>query len=179
MMVSELINQAAVMVLLSEGPSGERVLLTRRAEHLNQHAGEIALPGGKWEPADPDLLTTALRETHEEVGIPPWKVEVLGTLPAAYTRRGVKVTPYIGRVAHDVELVANLEELDEMFWIPIEFLKQDKRKRTDRYQHLGKVFWAPAYVYEQHLVWGFTARVLVELLRVHYGVVLQAPEGAC
>lgn len=76
------------MVLLSEGPSGERVLLTRRAEHLNQHAGEIALPGGKWEPADPDLLTTALRETHEEVGIPPWKVEVLGTLPAAYTRRG-------------------------------------------------------------------------------------------
>lgn len=178
-MESDFSDQAAVLVLLADGPLGLSVLLTRRAEHLNQHAGEIAFPGGKWEPGDPDLLATALRETHEEVGIPPELVEVLGALPAAFTRRGVKVTPYIGHVSHTVKLLASPEEIDEMFWVPIDFLKQDKRKRTDRYQHLGKVYWAPAYQFDSHLIWGFTARVLVDLLRVHFDVVLQAPDGAC
>lgn len=176
---NKLKRQAAVLVLLTDDGDGEKVLLTQRAEHLHQHPGEIAFPGGKWEEGDDTLLDTALRETHEEVGIHPDLVRVTGELKSVYTRKGVKVTPFVGRVDPGVVLTANPEELDEMFWLPVQFLKQDVRARTDSYRHKDKVYWAPAYDFDGYFIWGFTARVLVDLLKEEFDVVLQAPSGAC
>lgn len=176
---TDLSKQAAVLVVLASGEKGECVLLTRRAQHLKQHAGEVAFPGGKWEPGDANLLQTALRETQEEVGIAPESVSVMGELTPVYTRNGVRVTPYLGRVEADIQLTANPDELDEMFWVPVDFLKEDERVRTDTYRYLSKLYWAPAYQFGAHLIWGFTSRVLVELLKVQFDTELQAPEGAC
>ena len=83
-------QQAAVMVLLTDSAEPE-LIFTLRAKHLNQHAGEVCFPGGKWEPQDDSLLTTALRETHEEIGLSPNMIDVLGALPARATKSGAMV----------------------------------------------------------------------------------------
>ena len=74
------------------------VLLTQRTDHLNDHPGQISFPGGRAEPVDPDPVATALREAHEEIGLEPFEVEVLGSLPTYTTSTGFIVTPVVGLV---------------------------------------------------------------------------------
>ncbi len=159
----QLQTRAAVLLVLAGCGEEERILLTQRAAHLTLHAGEVAFPGGKWEPGDGDLRQTALRETHEEVGLEPASVEVLGQLPTAYTSRGMAVSPYIGRIAETgIELQANPSELESLFWMPTRFLLEDQRQRTDIFEFAGRQQWAPVYNYLGYTIWGFTARVLVD-----------------
>ncbi|MCV6603718.1 MAG: CoA pyrophosphatase, partial [Porticoccaceae bacterium] len=112
-------REAAVLLALTE-EEHPHVVLTRRAGHLNDHAGEVALPGGMWEPEDNSLLHTALRESHEEIGLPPDDVDLFATMPPRDTRLGVRVTPYVGRIAADVELTPELAELDAIFRVPLD-----------------------------------------------------------
>lgn len=156
--------QAAVLIALAGEGEDERILLTQRAAHLTLHSGEVAFPGGKWEEGDASLAATAIRETHEEVGIKPDLVEMLGPMPARYTSRGMRVTPFVGRVPEDVEPTANLGELESFFWVPTAFLLEDQRVRTDLFEVVGGVNWAPVYDYMGYTIWGFTARVLVEFV---------------
>jgi 8-oxo-dGTP pyrophosphatase MutT (NUDIX family) len=160
---SELQGAAAVLLVLAGSGDEERILLTQRAAHLTLHAGEVAFPGGKWEPGDRDLQQTALRETHEEVGLDPASVEILGQLATAYTGRGIAVSPFVGRIAEaDIELRANPDELESLFWMPTQFLLEDQRQRTDVFEFAGHQQWAPVYSYLGYTIWGFTARVLVD-----------------
>ena len=167
-------DRAAVLVLLSEFTSGDHVLLTKRADHLSSHSGEIAFPGGKWEQGDESLRTTALRESHEEVGLAPELVEILGELPVSMTRYQTSVMPYVGRVANDVKLTANKAELDTYFWVPIDFFGDDSCLRIDVFNHFGKEIRVPAYLFGEHVIWGVTARILVDLLYQFYGIELNA-----
>lgn len=155
-------NQAAVLVLSCGSAKRRQVLLTERAAHLAQHPGEVAFPGGKWEPQDQDLLHTALRETEEEVGISAAQVQVCGQLPASYTLRGQKVTPYVGEVRQGVLTRLDHNELASLFWLPVEDLLADQRLRTDVFHFRGRDYWSPAYRCGDHVIWGFTARVLVQ-----------------
>lgn len=156
--------EAAVLVALAGSGEDERILLTQRAAHLTMHSGEVAFPGGMQEPQDASLRHTALREAHEEVGLRPELVSVVGQLPRASTRSGICVTPFVGRVLEDVELVANLSELESFFWVPTAFLLEDNRLRTDIFQSAAGEHWAPVYNYLGYTIWGFTARVLVEFV---------------
>lgn len=97
------------------------VILTKRADHLNSHSGEVSLPGGKWELQDDSLMRTALRETHEEIGMEPHWVDVISTLPVAHTWQGIEVTPYVGIVAENLPLTPNPNELDAIFEVPLSF----------------------------------------------------------
>ena len=91
-------RHAAVLVALSGPSDALDVTLTRRAEHMNSHAGEVALPGGKHEPGDADLDVTALRESAEEIGLPASAVELLGRLEPLETINGLTVVPFVGFV---------------------------------------------------------------------------------
>lgn len=165
-------GQAAVLVAFREGcnTGEEQVLLTLRAEHLSSHGGEVAFPGGMWETDDRDLCFTALREAHEEVGLPPSAVAVESQLPIGQTRAGVQVTPYVGRVVQTVPLTPNPAELDSLFWMPVSLLIEDQRIRTDIFTIRGKQSWAPVYSYAGYTIWGFTAKVLVEFANRRYGL---------
>lgn len=172
-------TQAAVLLAVSDKPAGqEEILLTLRAVHLNSHSGEVAFPGGKWEPGDDSLYATALREANEEVGLPPRNVNLLGELRPSYTRQGIRVTPYVARIPSGVRLVPNPEELSELFWLPLAELAEDKRLRTDVFEWQGQEYWSPAYQYAGHLIWGFTARVLVEFLANFYNIRLDRSHAA-
>lgn len=156
-------RQAAVMVLITDEVSPQ-VVYTLRSKHLNQHAGEVCFPGGKWEPQDSSLLATALRETHEEIGLAPMMVDVLGVLPARATRSGAMVQPFVGKIPADCRFDLNHHELEELFSVPLVEFRQGLQVRTDVFEHNGQRVRIPAYVYNGFEIWGFTAGVTAELL---------------
>lgn len=156
-------RQAAVMVLITDEISPE-IIFTLRAKHLNQHAGEVCFPGGKWEPQDDSLLTTALRETHEEIGLSPNMIEVLGALPMRATRSGAMVQPFVGKIPADCRFNLNYHELEELFTVPLAAFTRGLQVRTDVFERNGKHFRIPAYIYQGFEIWGFTAGVTSELL---------------
>lgn len=161
------------MILIAGVGDCRRVLLTKRAQNLTAHGGEVAFPGGKWEPGDKDLLATALRETREEVGIAPELVRVVGRLPHSYTRSGIQVTPYVGEVAKLPKTHACPRELDSLFWVAGADLLQDQRIRTDVFVFNGREYWAPAYQHLHYTIWGFTARVLVQFMNRYWGAAIE------
>lgn len=157
-------RHAAVLIALTDNERSPSVILTKRADHLNNHSGEVALPGGKWESQDESLLVTALRETEEEIGLAPGLVEVVGTLPAAHTWQGVVVTPYVGVVPEVLDLTVNRNELDAIFNVPLQFFLDDVRSRTDVFPLTNGEVWSPAYDFDGYEIWGFTARLMLNFL---------------
>lgn len=163
-------GEAAVTLLLAKlsTDTGLVLVLTRRAAHLRHHAGEVALPGGKWESGDHSLAATALRETWEEIDQPCSGVELIATLPKRSTRQGTLVTPYVGWIESLEGLRPNVDELDEIFAVPVSYLLQDPRIRTDVFVRTEKgrqrETRVPVYEYQGFTIWGFTAGVIVDFL---------------
>ncbi len=156
-------RQAAVMVLITDEVSPQ-IIFTLRAKHLTYHAGEVCFPGGMWEPQDATLLESALRETHEEIGLPPHLVDVLGALLERQTRSGTVVTPFVAYIPADYGFEPNPAELDSLFTIPLEQFMVGLQIRTDIFEHNDQQFHRPAYAYQDYEIWGFTAAVTADLL---------------
>lgn len=156
--------QASVLIALTNEVDDPSVVLTKRASKLSTHSGEIAFPGGKHDKTDTDLLHTALREAHEEVGLHPDQVEVLGSLGQVMSKHGLQVTPWVGVIPQDLPLTPNPGELDEVFHVPLSFFLEDHRYCTDEIRFRGKTLYVPAWDFNGHIIWGLTAYMLVELL---------------
>lgn len=171
-------NEAAVLVPVTDHPREPHIVLTKRADHLSSHGGEVSFPGGKWEPADSSLVVTALRESEEEIGLAPAAVEVINVQPHMYSLWGIKVTPYVGIIPHDVELQANPDELHSVFRVPVEFFLEDRRTRTDVYYNNDREWWSPVYHYGGYKIWGLTARILVDFLNRGWGAGIERDSGA-
>jgi len=163
-------GHAAVLALITDSPSPE-LIFTLRAKHLNHHAGEVCFPGGMWESHDASLTATALRETHEEIGLAPNMIEVLGALPPRTTRSGTLVHPFVGRIAADNHFRLNHHELETLFSVPLTAFRQGLQVRMDSFERHGVRTQIPAYHYKGYEIWGFTAGVtaqLLDLLRSFY-----------
>lgn len=156
-------QQAAVMLLLTD-ESSPQLLFTLRAQHLTYHAGEVCFPGGMWEPQDSTLLASALRETEEEIGLSSTLIDVLGVLPMRMTRRGTAVTPFVARIPPNCCFKPNLNELDEVFTVPLEKFAEGLQIREDVFERDNKHYRTPAYAYQGYEIWGFTAAVTADLL---------------
>lgn len=155
-------NEAAVLLPLTDHSENPDIILTQRAQHLSTHSGEVSFPGGKWEKEDSTLVETALRESFEEINLPQQCVEVINVLPPQISLWGLKVTPYVGLIPHDVELTADENELQAIFRVPLSFFIGDNRTRTEIYQRDNRQWWSPVYHYEGYKIWGLTARILVD-----------------
>jgi len=158
-------EQAAVLIAVTRS-NHPKLLLTRRAENLSSHAGEVALPGGKYDSKDASLLHTALRETREEIGLLEQQVKVIGQLRSFESKSGLEVTPFVGLIPEDLTLEINPQELDSLFRVPLSFLLGDPRSSTDRLVRQNEVYLAPVYTYMGYKIWGLTSRILVEFLNV-------------
>ena len=157
---------AAVLVAVIEHLGEPSVLFTRRTAQLKKHSGQISFPGGRTEPGDPSVEFTALRETHEEIGLPPEKVEVIARLPEYFTRTGFRVTPIVGVVQPPLELVPDAREVDEIFEVPLAFILDSANHRRASRVIGGRT----AHYYEiEHngrVIWGATAGMIVNLYRM-------------
>ena len=156
---------AAVLVLFREGPRGLEVLLAERARREGDPwSGHIGLPGGMRHPEDASVLATALRETEEEVGLRlDGRAEVLGHLPprAPANRPEVLVAPYVALAAREVEPRPSAEIVGT-FWCPLEDLPPTRTTAVVP-TILGELT-VPAFLHEGRVIWGFTYRLLEELL---------------
>lgn len=156
---------SAVLVALYPHQGVPHVLLTRRSWSLRAHSGEVSFPGGRAEPDDTDLVATALRETDEEVGIPPAEVEVIGRLaPLATVSSRSVVVPYVGLLPAVPDLVPDPREVEEALHVPLWELLADGVYREERWQRLG--IERPIWFFELvgDTVWGATASMLRHLL---------------
>lgn len=159
--------EAAVLMPFTNEPDPQ-LILTVRSPHMPTHAGEVAFPGGKRDPGDRDLLATALRESHEEVGLSPQEVEVLAELSPMASRFGMKVTPFVGLVQPDVQLVAEPGEIGEIFRVPLNFFLETTPELSAPFTFLGRRMRFPNYYFEQRRIWGLTAFMILDVLNHVY-----------
>ena len=154
-----------VPLLLAPGDSELQVILTRRRADLRRHAGEISFPGGRQDAGDADLKDTALREAEEEIGLPRDMVDLLGELPPTSTfATGYVIHPYVGLIPAGLSWRVSAREVDAVLQLPLQALRSG-RTRT-RLERRGISFQTDAYVVDEHLIWGATARILEDLLEL-------------
>ena len=157
--------KASVMVLVREGYR-PTIVLTERTAHLSSHAGEVAWPGGRVEPADANPLAAGLRETFEEIGVPQAAVRVIGELPGEISKFGLWVTPYVGLISADQAVTANPSEVASIFEIPMDWLSANPPNEIERLDRHGETQWAPVYYFGNYRVWGLTALILASLVDI-------------
>jgi 8-oxo-dGTP pyrophosphatase MutT (NUDIX family) len=161
---AEQIAAAVLVPLFRAGAEQEpHLVLTRRRADLRRHAGEISFPGGRRDAEDADLLQTALREAEEEIGLAREQVSLLGELPQTSTfATGYVIHPYVGTIPAGVAWRLSAREVDAVLELPLAAVRAG-RTRTQM-QRRGITFETDAYVVDEHLIWGATARIIEHLL---------------
>ncbi|MDE2838879.1 MAG: CoA pyrophosphatase [Chloroflexota bacterium] len=162
---AEAARPAAVLIPLHYHDGAWHVILNVRSQFVGLHQGEIAFPGGKYEPTDPDMLACALREAHEEMGIAPGDVDVLGALEPVLTRTDYLVWPMVGTIPHPYRFEVDENEVAEIVEIPLDHLLNEAAERHEaRLQADGSLLQRKAYAHGPYLVFGATAWILAQLL---------------
>ena len=160
------LTAAAVLVPLVSHADGMTVLLTRRTESLSDHAGQISFPGGRKQASDRSPEETALRETEEEIGVAPARVEIVGRLNAHDTGTGFRVMPVVGMIAPPLELVPDPDEVAEVFEVPLGFVLDPANHRFETRILRGSERQIAVIPYRDRFIWGLTARLLNDLAEV-------------
>lgn len=161
--ITATLRPAGVLIPVIERAAGLAVLLTQRSAELKHHAGQVSFPGGRMEDRDRDVVQTALRETHEEVGIPPEAVAVVGYLPPMPTITGYAVTPVVGLVDEGVPLRIDRTEVEYAFEVPLAFLLDRRNQQALEREYRGRRIPTVEFHFEGERIWGATAHILVEL----------------
>jgi len=165
---------ASVLVPLVLHPGGTHVLLTRRTDHLRDHAGQVSFPGGRVEANDADATATAIRETREEVGLAATDIEVIGTLPVYTTVTSFVVTPVVAFVRPGFKLEIDQSEVAEAFEVPLGFVMNPANHHRHEFEFDGhrrqflSMPWDGAAAdgaLRRYFIWGATAAMLRNLYR--------------
>jgi 8-oxo-dGTP pyrophosphatase MutT (NUDIX family) len=155
--------QAAVLVPLHLKRGVLHAVFTERHHDLPRHAGEISFPGGRRDAEDADLIFTALRETHEEVGLPPESVEILGALePIPTVVTGYAIYPFVGVVPGNFRWTPSDSEVAAVIDLPLPAVAAGYGRR--RLVRRGAAIHTDTYVVDDHMIWGATARIVSDLL---------------
>jgi len=155
---------AAVLVPLFWQDEEIHILLTKRSEKLKHHSGQVSFPGGGFDEADVTIRQAAIRETHEEIGIEPKFINVVGYLDDIETNSGFYVTSFVGILKDGFKLNINEDEVSEVFSVPLNFFCKEEncQKRSAHYQ--GKNVDYYVYEYNNYTIWGVTAEIIVKLV---------------
>ncbi len=173
-------HPAAVLLLLDARAGEERLIFQRRTAHVEHHKGQISLPGGRRDEGDASLLATALRETHEEIGVPPDAVEVLGRLDDITTGTGYAVSPFVGALAPawPGRFRPHPAEVEQLLEVPLAHLRSPRGRVRATVVVSDRPRSEEAFLFERALIWGATGRILHNFLDVLASGGVLAAEGA-
>jgi len=153
---------AAVLIAITDRPD-PGLILTQRPDTMRLHAGQVAFPGGRVDPADVDVVAAALREAEEEVALPQSAVCVLGTLSSYRTVTGYDIVPVLGVIAPDIALVPNAREVAAVFEVPLDFVLDRANHATRSMTFEGAERTYIEMNWKDRRIWGATAAMLVNL----------------
>jgi len=161
---SKHLRPAAVLIgLIKRGPDDFHVLLTKRADDLASHAGQVSFPGGRIDDGDPSPLAAALREAQEEIGLAPDLIEPIGYLDTYETGTGFRILPVVGFVDPQAEFVPHPGEVAAIFDVPLRFLMDPQNHERHAREYGGRTRHFFAFPYQDYYIWGATAGMLVNL----------------
>lgn len=155
---------AAVLVPMLFRDGEWHVVVTQRTQHVEHHKGQISFPGGACEADDAGLEATALRETFEEIGIPPDQVEIVGVLDDYRTITNFVVTPFVAVVPHPIQYRLEAREVESVLEVPLSFLLDPQSSRVETREHDGRLYQVLFWDFGTYTIWGATAQILKGLL---------------
>lgn len=160
----QIINTAlipsAVLIPFLEKNSEAHILFTVRTNDVEHHKGQISFPGGAREDGDQSLQDTALRESHEEIGVPPEKIRVIGRLDDFPTITDFLVTPFVATLPYPYPFKINTKEVAEILEVPLALFLKDTHFEVKEWQHGDKTYPVFFYYFNHHVIWGATAFIL-------------------
>jgi 8-oxo-dGTP pyrophosphatase MutT (NUDIX family) len=166
--VNEGYRLAAVLIPLVNASGEWHLLFTRRTETLPDHKGQVAFPGGAYEPGDENLITTALREAQEEIGINPADVKILGQMDPLVSVSAYQITPFVGTIPWPYRVTPSPAEVSRVFTIPLLWLAEPGNHEEREFFHpriAGRqnvIYFKP---YDGEVLWGISARLTLDLLK--------------
>jgi len=155
---------AGVLLPLFYKDSELHLLFIQRTFRVKDHRGQIAFPGGVKDPQDADLLTTALRETAEEIGLKPQEVQILGALPAVGTVTGYWINAFVGLIPYPYDFQVNKREVQRLLFLPLSGFCPKERWSSGTYKYRRQTVKVCYWRQDDLLIWGATARLLLQLL---------------
>lgn len=159
--------KAAVLIpIVMNGDKGAEVLLTKRTKDLSAHGGEVSFPGGVVDKTDKSLEDAALRETLEEVGISRDEIQVAGVLDDTISKAGFRVTPFVGLLNSPFDMNISNDEVAKVYRIPVTYFFDRKNSWTENWVRGGENISVYFFRYEDDIIWGLTAKIMHNLLRV-------------
>jgi len=158
--VDRAIRPAAVLIPVIERTEGLSVVFTRRTKKLKSHSGQVSFPGGNIDAGDENARLAALRETHEEVGVAPEAIDVLGQMPDYFTGSGYRISPVVGLVNSKAVFTANPDEVEYIFEVPLTYLINPDNYRigSKRFENAERYFYE--ILWEEQYIWGVTAGIV-------------------
>ena len=172
---SHLQKRASVLIPLLECDGELFVMLTQRSEKLRSHAGQVSFPGGKQDLQDANSLETALRETQEEIGLAPEKVEIIGTLDQILSLHYYLVTPFVGIIPENFIPIPNEDEIEAVFKVPLSFFMQNDQHWTEEFKTPIATILAHHFEFKGFDIWGLTSKLILRLLEIGLGHVPDYP----
>ena len=156
------LRDAAVLIAVTDRPD-PGVIFVQRPNHMRNHPGQVAFPGGKIDPGDSDAVDAALREAHEEVALERVHVDIIGLTDSFQSGSGYNIQPVLGVIPPDLPFVADPSEVESWFEAPLEFILDPKNRTihegtwNGRRRHYYEMFWG------DYRIWGITAGILNNL----------------
>jgi 8-oxo-dGTP pyrophosphatase MutT (NUDIX family) len=160
---------AAVLVPFLRIGAAWHILFTRRTDHLPEHSGQVAFPGGRADPGDLSLEDTALRESQEEIGLDPSRVRILGRMSSFNTITNYLLTPVVGVIPWPFPIQVEKEEVSRVFTIPLDWLAEPSNHETrprllpPPYEPVQVIYFQP---FDGEILWGVSAHIMLQLLRI-------------
>jgi 8-oxo-dGTP pyrophosphatase MutT (NUDIX family) len=158
---------SAVLATVLLGGEEPAMLFTRRTDKVEHHKGQISFPGGRLDPGE-SLLDCALRETHEEIGVPPADVRVVGRLDDTWTPTRYVITPFVGVVRQPCAFRVSAAEIEDLLIIPLRRLLNPDKYDENEMSYRGRSAMVPFYYIDDVIIWGATARILRQFLQTAF-----------
>lgn len=160
MILGQTLRDAAVLIAVVDRGGEPSVILTQRTDSLRSHSGQVAFPGGRIDPEDGSPEAAALRETHEEIGLAPDRLEVVGRMPDYATGSGYRIAPVLAIADSEAMMRINPDEVAAAFEVPLSFLMDPANHRTESRIWQGKERFYWVMPYGDRYIWGVTAGII-------------------